>query len=450
MTFTSLEDKIRDYGSPVRMLRSSPLQHYRFPFRSEFTNWRDEQEAWSKTAVFFDQSFHMDDMYFRGPDVKRLFSDIAVNDFTKFAKNKAKQVATVTPEGNYIGDAICFGFEDDTYSVVGPPIVTAWIEYNLKSGNYDVDIDLDQRTEENPQGRRIFRFQIQGPEALAAIRRASGDTMPDIKFFNMREFNIAGVPVRALNHTMSGVPGVERTGLEIMGDWARHDDVEAAILEAGKEFGMLMGGAAAYPSTCLESGWVGLPVPGIYSGAAMKAYREYLSADSLLGHASLGGSYYSDDIEDHYYTPWDLGVGRLINFDHEFIGRDALRARADEPHKKKVRLEWNDEDVLTAIGRSLFEPDATRAKFFDLPLSVYTTFNVDKVMSGDTVVGRSEYTGYLATKRKFVSIALIDEPAAVDGAELTVVWGNHDNSNSALENHIQTEIRATVDANAYQ
>jgi vanillate/3-O-methylgallate O-demethylase len=71
------------------------------------------------------------------------------------------------------------------------------------------------------------------------------------------------------------------------------------------------------------------------------------------------------------------------------------------------------------------------------------------VVSGDTVVGRSEYTGYLSTKRKFVSIALIDEDAAVDGAELTVVWGNHDNSNPVLEQHTQTEIRVTVDADAY-
>jgi hypothetical protein len=80
---------------------------------------------------------------------------------------------------------------------------------------------------------------------------------------------------------------------------------------------------------------------------------------------------------------------------------------------------------------------------------VYTTFNVDKVMAGDTAVGRSEYTGYLSTKRKFVSIALIDEDAAVDGAELSVIWGNHDDSNPILETHIQTEIRAIVDADAY-
>ncbi|HEX4558988.1 MAG TPA: hypothetical protein VH166_07335 [Mycobacterium sp.] len=449
MTIKSLEDKIQAHGGAVQMLRAAPHHHYVFPFRNEFTNWRDEQEAWAKTVVFFDQSFHMDDMYFKGPDVKRLFSDVAVNDFEKFGKNKAKQVAAVTPDGNYIGDAICFGFEDDTYSVVGPPIVTDWLEYNVKTGDYDVEITVDQRTEANPEGRRIFRFQVQGPKALEAIQSAAGGTLPSIKFFNMGEFQIAGLPVIALNHTMSGVPGLEHTGLEIMGDYARHDEVAAAITEAGKEFGMVQGGALSYPSTCLESGWVALPVPGIYAGDAMKAYRQYLSADHLLAHASLAGSYYSDNIEDHFYSPWDLGVGRLVKFNHDFIGRDALRAKADRPHKKKVRLIWNSDDVLRTIGRSLFASDDTRAKYFDLPLSVYTTFNVDKVTSAGTVVGRSEYTGYLATLRKFASIALVDEEHAVDGKELTVTWGNHDNSNPIIETHTPTEIRVNVEAGAY-
>src|SRR5260370_11931074 len=110
MTWKSLEDKIQDYGSPVKMLRSAPHGHYVFPFQAQFTNRRDEQEAWAKTVVFFDQSYHMDDMYFEGPDLKRLFSEVCVNDFTNFGRNKAKQVAAVTPHGYHISDGILFQF----------------------------------------------------------------------------------------------------------------------------------------------------------------------------------------------------------------------------------------------------------------------------------------------------------------------------------------------------
>ncbi len=87
MSHRSLEDKIQQVGNPVDMLRNAPVGPYVFPIPSEFTNWRDEQESWRKTAVFFDQSYHMTDHYIEGPDVIRLLSDLAVNSFQKFGRN---------------------------------------------------------------------------------------------------------------------------------------------------------------------------------------------------------------------------------------------------------------------------------------------------------------------------------------------------------------------------
>jgi vanillate/3-O-methylgallate O-demethylase len=66
MTAENLEQKIRRIGNPVTMMRNSPQGHYEFPIPSEFSNWGDEQAAWRNTAVLFDQSFHMTDVYFRG------------------------------------------------------------------------------------------------------------------------------------------------------------------------------------------------------------------------------------------------------------------------------------------------------------------------------------------------------------------------------------------------
>src|ERR1700740_3211285 len=114
MTFFSLEDKIRQAGgNPAKMLREDPTPPYQFPFQEQFSNWRDEQTAWATTATLFDQSFHMNDVYFTGPDVKRLFSETAVNNFDKFGRNRAKQLVAVNPEGDFIGDGIGFGFKDD-------------------------------------------------------------------------------------------------------------------------------------------------------------------------------------------------------------------------------------------------------------------------------------------------------------------------------------------------
>ena len=87
MSHNSLEDKIQQIGNPVEMLRNAPVGPYIFPIPSEFTNWRDEQESWLKTAVIFDQSYHMTDHYIEGPDVVRLLSDLAVNSFKNFGRN---------------------------------------------------------------------------------------------------------------------------------------------------------------------------------------------------------------------------------------------------------------------------------------------------------------------------------------------------------------------------
>ena len=79
MTTPSLEQKIKEAGNPVTMLRNSQAGAYVFPIAPEFSNWRDEQEAWRKTAILFDQSYHMTDLYVQGPDTVRLLSDLGVN-----------------------------------------------------------------------------------------------------------------------------------------------------------------------------------------------------------------------------------------------------------------------------------------------------------------------------------------------------------------------------------
>ena len=70
--------------------------------------------------------------------------------------------------------------------------------------------------------------------------------------------------------------------------------------------------------------------------------------------ASLGGSFYSNDIRDYYLTPWDLGYGSLVKFDHDFVGRAALEKMADAPQRKKVTFVWDGED-LARRWESLFQ-----------------------------------------------------------------------------------------------
>ena len=62
-TPTNLEAKLQQFGgNAVELLRHAPVGGYQFPDKPEYSNWRDEQAAWQNTVVFFDQSFHMNDV----------------------------------------------------------------------------------------------------------------------------------------------------------------------------------------------------------------------------------------------------------------------------------------------------------------------------------------------------------------------------------------------------
>jgi protocatechuate 3,4-dioxygenase beta subunit len=115
-------------------------------------------------------------------------------------------------------------------------------------GDWDVTIERDNNTSDNPTGRRAkFRFQLDGPNSSEIFDAVvEGDT-PEIKFFRTARVRIAGVEVLVLRHGMAGHKGVE-----ISGPYEHGEKVRAAILAAGAEHGLRQGGTKAYFSTLYE------------------------------------------------------------------------------------------------------------------------------------------------------------------------------------------------------
>ena len=310
-SYRSLEELVQAVGNPVDMARNSQIGPYVYPaVPAEFTNWRDEQVAWRESCALFNQSHHMTDLYIKGPDVIKLLSDLGVNTFDSFAVNKAKQFVACNPDGYVIGDGILFFLDENSVSLVGRPSAHNWVQYHAETGDYDVEVERDERTAVNPTGRRkLYRFQVQGPSAMDVMEAVTGGKLPEIKFFNMGEITIAGHTVRALHHGMSGAPG-----LELFGPWEEGEEVEGAIVASGRDLGLKRVGSRVYATNTLESGWIPCPLPAIFTGDELKAYREWLPANGYEATGSLGGSFYSDSIEDYYLTPHDLGHYRIRGF----------------------------------------------------------------------------------------------------------------------------------------
>ena len=441
MTHRNLEELLRGVDSVVEMLRNAQVGPNVYPgVPAEYTNWRDEQWAWQHTCVLYNQSFHMAELAVQGPDALKLLSGLGVNRFDNFAVDKAKQFVPCTPDGYVIGDVILFHLAGDEFNMVGRAPVLNWVTYHAQTGGYDVEVSLDQRSALRDDGRRKhYRFQIQGPNAMDLIAQALGSQPPDLKFFNLTTTEIGGVQVRALRHGMAGQPG-----WELFGPWEDYEPVHAALVAAGVEFGLQLVGGRAYSSNALESGWIPSPLPAVYSGEELRPYREWLPATGYEGSASIGGSLVSEDVEDYYFTPWDLGYGHLVKFDHDFIGREALERMADDEHRHKVTLALEDRDVADTIATMFDKSD--RAKFIDWPSAVYSMHPFDRVTANGDTVGVSTWFGYSSNEAKMLTLAVLDAAYAKPGSEVTLVWGEEGGGTSkpTVERHVQREIRAIV------
>ncbi len=194
MIYENLEQAISAAKSPVEMLRNSQIGPYAFPVvPSEFTNWRDEQRSWRETCALFDQSHHMTDLYVEGPDALKLFSSLGINTFDNFRVDTAKQFVACNHDGYVIGDAILFHLAPNSFVLVGRPPALNWVQYNLEAGRYNAKAERDERSFVNKTGgRRVYRYQVQGPNAKKVMEKVTGKPVPDIKFFNMDVFEIAG------------------------------------------------------------------------------------------------------------------------------------------------------------------------------------------------------------------------------------------------------------------
>ena len=434
----SLESAIQSSGSAVELLRNSQRRAFSHGTVSgQFTNWQSEVAAWRDSVGFMDQSHHMVDHYVKGPGALGLLSHLAVNSFKNFQPGMAKQFVACAPDGNYLGDCVLFYLEDGLFNLVGRPTSLDWVQYHVETGNWDVTTERDpQSMDRGGRPPLVYRYEVQGPLAGVLMEKVTGAPIPDVKFFGMTDFTVAGHRVRALRHGMAGA-----VGFEMFGPWGEGDAVRDAILAAGEEFGLLQVGSTAYSTANLESGWVPGPLPAIFDQPEMKAYREWLPARAA---GSLAGSYNPADIADYYVTPFDLGYDRLVKFDHDFVGADKLQDRvANGKRRRKVTLVWDADDMARVMASQW--QDGPKYKYFNMPKARYGLYQMDEVRIGGQRAGISLDCGYIANERKIVSLAVVDEEFATTGTEVSVLWGENPVSKKPqVEPHDQTEVRATV------
>lgn len=439
MTSQSLEAAIQEAGNVFGALTDG--RPFPWPGQpEEYTNWIDEQRAWRETCALRNHTPVNPVCRFEGPDALEFLSEFAVNDFGNFDVGQAKQYVACNPDGYMIGDMILFHLDEETFGLTGVPEVANWLRYNVERTDYDVSADFDNSYEltANTEERDFFRYSIQGPNAVVTMEEAVDDSVPDIPFFRFDDVTIDGKPVRLFHHGMAG-----ETGFEFWGPYEHAEDVWDTVVEAGSEHGLRRLGNRSYQVMGRESGWIPGVLPAIF-GDEMEGYREWVNADDFTTVWALSGSFDSDDITDYYLDPVEVGYGHLIDFDHDFVGKEALRERSEDNQRTKVTLVWNQDDLVDVWRGSLHQEGET-FKYMDYPVPSWSLPVYNEVSRDGETVGVAKKTGYSYNEREVLSLAVINTDLSDPGTEVTLHWGESgESSNPAVEPHVQTELRATV------
>ncbi len=407
MAAPTLQQGIDQAGSPVALLWKPNADAWTVPvIEPEYAGWREEQRAWREGVAISDLSHHMSDLFIEGPDATKLLMAHCANDFTNFAIGQAKQIVPVTAQGHLVIDGILMREGENKYVLSGVPASQNWVRFHGETGGYDVAFESDPDSRIRKEGSpRLFRYQIQGPHAMALSERLFGGPVPKTKFFHSTPVSLDGRGFRAFRHGMAGMPG-----FEFLGDWKDAEFLKDAILRTGEEFGLVHVGGKAYYTNGIESGWIPTPTPGIYDAPELQAYRDWLSLFSYEGQKPLHGSFFSNDIADYYVSPWELGYGKMVAFNHDFIGREALEATRDTARRRKVTLVLDTGDVARAMGADL---------------DYLNTYGRYRIEAGGRMVGMSFQTGMIGPLENVLSLSLVDAEFAEPGTQVELVWGEH-------------------------
>jgi vanillate/3-O-methylgallate O-demethylase len=391
----------------------------------EYTDWVDESMSWKDTCYVGDWSPLMK-FSVKGPDALRFFSDITINSLTVFEIGQAKHAVFPNSDGKVMGEGILMRIsEDELYFTSGPGAV--WANYKFFSGSYDAEYT------DFTAGRTIQ--QVQGPTSLAVLEEACGESLRDIGFMRFREVAIDGMKAYLLRQGMAG-----EVGYELHGVWDDGAAVYDRIWQIGQKHGIRrLGGRTKmvnHVEACFPTPTVDY-VPAWYGFDEEEAFRAHVEGVGFLPYEYFqahGGSHEGDHAE-LYFTPTEMGWGRSIKLDHDFVGRAALEAEVAEPRRVMRTLVWNAEDVGDVL-MSLFRKDADPYKVMEWPREYLGRVVADKVLAGGEPVGLATSRCYSYWFREMLSLCVIDVAHAEPGTAVEVVWGDPGTR--------QKHIRATV------
>jgi aminomethyltransferase len=272
-------------------------------------------------------------------------------------------------QGMVIDDGTVARLEEQRFRWTAADPNLRWLTQNAAGMNVRIE-DVSETT---------AALAVQGPMSARVLRGCAQADIDALKYFRVTSGDIAGIPV---DISRTGYTG--DLGYEIWMDSRRALDVWDAVMAAGRGYDIKAAGMLALDVARVEAGLLLIDVDFIGSKKAMTVAQKY--------------------------TPFQMGLGRLVNgAKAPFVGGEALaRERERGPHRKIVGLEVNWNDVETLYEREGLAPVAPAA----------ASRSPVPVAHHGLQVGRATTTAWSPALKRLIALATIDAPHTEAGTEL--------------------------------
>jgi glycine cleavage system T protein (aminomethyltransferase) len=303
-----------------------------------------------------------------GRDASVLVNRIITRDVARMAVGQVFYTPWCDEHGHVIDDGTVSRLSDNRFRWTAAEPNLRWFTQNTQG----LEVAIEDVSE------RIAALALQGPLSAQLLRVCSDVDIDRLKYFRVSSGHVGAVPVDV---SRTGYTG--DLGYEIWIPAERALEVWDALVDAGRSFDLLPAGMLALDVARVEAGLLLIDVDFVGSKKAL--------------------------IADQRYTPYELGLGRLVDLDKSsFVGRAALRDAARAPRREVVGLEVDWSDVEAVYDRRGLTPVAPAAAS-RVPVPV---------LDGDRQVGRATTTTWSPSLKRLIAIACIDAPRNAPGTRL--------------------------------
>ena len=344
-----------------------------------------------------------------GPDAQKLISYSAINNVMKWKVNRCKHLVQLDENGLIANHGLFWRTDEDVF--YGSACDCTPLMALMQQNKYDCKIDFEQR----------FIFQFSGPRSLTVIERVTQTGLHDVRFLEVRPVSIPGIDCDGFEVCRIGMSGTLAYELRGPAEWG--STVYKMACDLGQQDGIKRLGMRNYTVNHTFGGYPQMACSFLQSYYGQPWY-DAMSKENFHYVARPSGSVDPANMRARYRSAVEVNWAWMADFDHDFVGKDALKAEMDNPQRALVALEWNKEDLID-IYASQFTDEPY--KYMEMPSAVNEPAGDHQDLVCDTdgnPIGFSAVPVYGAWYHTTISEAVISIDKAKEGEEVVVQWGD--------------------------